>query len=582
MKKRSERAAPKSVHPAPPVSVPAANPRWYPPLLIALAAVLCIGWFSAPISDPDFWWHLKTGQFVWEQHRLAVPDPFAFTTAGASAAYPGEPRVRHFNLTHEWLAQAGLYLVWLAGGFPGVVVVRALVLAALCGGIGWIVWLRTGHFYRTILAALACAGVARLFASDRPYVISYLLLALTLLILESRRWLWTLPVVLLVWANTHGGFFLGWVAIGAYAVEVLLRKRRDWQLWTAGAAAILASGLNPNGFRVLEILGAYRGSYMQSILLEWSRPRLWPPEWWTVLLFAGAGVLLWQARRVRISDWLLFAACTGAALMANRNVILLGIIAPMVIGSYVPFWTRGIPRAAQLAAVAALVAAVGFGVVRGRFFQFRVEAWRWPKGAADFLLAHDIRGPMFNTYEYGGYLIWHTWPQQRVFIDGRALSDSLFMDYGRILYNHENNDGRKSADELLDQYGIDVIMMNTFEATSGTFYVLAPALADPNQHTWKLVYNDAAAMVFLRHPPPGMPALSPLQALDHMEAECSAILEHEPESPRCARTLGQVFSKVGDLRRARRWLRTYLDLPHERDPEAEAAYQSFVQTEPRP
>ena len=189
---------------------------------------------------------------------------------------------------------------------------------------------------------------------------------------------------------------------------------------------------------------------------------------------------------------------------------------------------------------------------------------------------------MFNTYEYGGYLIWRTWPQQRVFIDGRALSDSLFMDYGRILYNHENNDGSKSADELLDQYGIDVIMMNTFEATSGTFYVLAPALADPNQHTWKLVYNDAAAMVFLRHPPPGMPALSQLQALDHMEAECSAILEHEPESPRCARTLGQVFSKVGDLPRARRWLRTYLDLPHERDPEAEAAYQSFVQTLPRP
>src|SRR5262249_14298599 len=161
-----------------------------------------------------------------------------------------------------------------------------------------------------------------------------------------------------VWANTHGGFFLGWVAIGVYAVEVLLRKRRDWQLWTAGAAAILASGLNPNGFRVLEILGAYRGSYMQSILLEWSRPRLWPPEWWTFLLFAGAGVLLWQARRVRISDWLLFAAFTGAALMANRNVILLGIIAPMVIGSYVPFWKRGMPRAAQLAAVAALVAAI--------------------------------------------------------------------------------------------------------------------------------------------------------------------------------------------------------------------------------
>jgi hypothetical protein len=469
--------------------------------------------------------------------------------------------------------------VWKAGGFAGVVLYRALLLTTLCGLIGWIVWRRTGHFYRFLGAALACAGVAHLFASDRPYLISYVLLAATIAILDSRRWLWALPPILLVWANAHGGFFLGWIAIGAYCAEALVRRQRDWQLWAAGAGAVLASGLNPNGFHVVEILGAYRSSYMQSILLEWARPRLWPPEWWTVLLFAGVAVLVWQARRVRIADWLLFAAFTAAALTANRNIILLGIVGPIVIGSYVPFWTRGIARAAQLAAAAALVAAIGFGAARGRFFQFRVEDWKWPKGAADFLLAHDIRGRMFNTYEYGGYLMWRTWPQQRVFIDGRALSESLFMDYGRILYNHEGNDGKKSAEELLDQYGVDVIVMNTFEGTSGTFYVLAPALADPDQKTWKLVYSDAQAMVFLRHPPPEMPVLEPLQALDHMEAECSAIIEHEPEFPRCARTMGQVFAKVGDFARARRWLRTYLDLPHEADPEAEAAYQNYLGAE---
>ena len=581
MKKQTERTAAKAA-PVAVRSAPAASPQWYRPLLIALAAILCIGWFSAPISDSDFWWHLKTGQYVWEQHRLPVPDPFAYTTAGAPHAYPAEPQVQHFNLTHEWLAQALLYLSWRAGGFAGVVLFRALLLTALCGLIGWIVWRRTGHFYRFLGAALACAGVAHLFASDRPYLISYVLLALTLVILESRRWLWTLPIVLLVWANMHGGYFLGWVAIGAYAAEALFRKRRDWQLWASGAAAVLASGLNPNGFHILEILRAYRGSYMQSILLEWARPRLWPLEWWTVLLFAGVAVLVWQARRVRISDWLLYAAFTVAALTASRNIILIGLIAPIVIASYVPFWTRGIARAAQLALAALLVAAIGFGAARGRFFQFSVEDWKWPKGAADFLLAHDIRGRMFNTYEHGGYLMWRTWPQQRVFIDGRALSDSLFMDYGRILYNHDNNDGKKSADELLDQYGVDVIVMNTLEPSTGTFYVLAPALADPNQKTWKLVYSDASAVVFLRNPPPGMALLPQLQALDHMEAECSAILDHEPEFPGCARTLGQVFSKVGDVARARRWLRMYLDLPHGPDPEAEAAYRSFLAAEPRP
>lgn len=551
-------------------------PRWFRPLLLGLAAVLLLGWFSPAISDPDFWWHLKTGQYIWEHHALPVPDPFAFTTAGARPAYPGEPQVQHFNLTHEWLAQVVFYLVWRAAGFAGIVLFRALLLTALCALIGWIAWLRTGHFFRGLGAALACAGVACLFAADRPYLITYVLLAAALAVLESRRRLWLLPAILLIWANVHGGYFLGWVAMGAYAAEALLRKRRDWQLWIASAAAVLASGLNPNGFRILEILREYRGSYMTSRLQEWAHPALWPPQWWTVLLFGGAAVLVWQARRVRISDWLLFAAFTAAALAAGRNVILIGIIAPVVIASYAPFWKRGIARSVQFAAAAVLVAGVAAGAMRAHFFEFRVDEWRYPAGASDFLAAHRVTGRMFNTYEYGGFLMWRLWPQERVFIDGRALSESLFLDYARILYNHDATGG-PSAEQLLDRYGIDVIVMNTFEPASGNVYVLAPALADPQQRTWKLVYSDAAALVFMKQPPAGVAALPSLQVLDHMEAECSEHIEHQPEYPRCARALGQVFSQVGDVRRARLWLRTYLDLVHQADPEAEEAYRRFVQ-----
>src|SRR5437660_1119977 len=91
--------------------------------------------------------------------------------------------------------------------------------------------------------------------------------------------------------------------------------------------------------------------------------------------------------------------------------------------------------------------------------QPRVAEWAYPVGPARFLREHRITGAMFNTYEYGGYLIWALWPQQRVFIDGRALSESVFADYGRILHYADNSTG-KSARELLDQYGIEVILMN--------------------------------------------------------------------------------------------------------------------------
>ena len=538
---------------------------------MALAAFLWMGWFSPEIYDSDFWWHLKTGQYIVQNHALPVPDPFAFTTARAVSAYPGEPLTRHFNLTHEWLAQVVFYLVWRMAGFGGVVLFRAFLLSACCGLVGLVAYQRCGSFYWSLAAAFAAATMARPFALDRPYLITFLFLAATMAILEFKRWLWLLPPLFLVWANCHGGFFLGWVVLGAYGIEALLSRRRAALWWSA--AAILVSGVNPNGFRIPLILMYYRGSYLTSRLQEWARPRWWVVNEFTVLLFGGALVLLWARRRVRLADWLLLAAFAAAALMAQRNVILIGILAPILIASYFP-WKPGLPPIAPFAAALVLMGGA-IAASAGGFFQLRAAEWKYPAGAADFLLQHHVTGPIFNTYEYGGYLIWRLWPAERVFIDGRSLSESVFQDYGRILYNHDESGG-KTAQQLLDQYGIQTIVMNTLEPVAGLVYLLAPALADPQQTEWKLVYSDAAAIVLMRQPPPGVQPLESLRILNHMEAECELHLEHEPQRALCARSLAQVFTQVGDRARARRWLGIYLEHPHTADPQAEAAYQRLL------
>jgi hypothetical protein len=537
---------------------------------LLLAAALLLGLFSSEIADPDFWWHLRTGQFVVEHRALPVPDPFAFTTGRAVDTYATERITRNFNLTHEWLAQAALYLVYRMGGFPGVVLWRAAMLTAFCALVGWLAYRRSGGYYRGLAATFAAAGVAVGFASDRPYLFTFVLLAATVAILEIRRGLWLLPPLFVIWANCHGGFFLGWVALACYAAEGWV-NRRDRRLLLVSAVCVLVSGLNPNGFRVLPVLLDYRRSFLQSRLLEWVAPTLWPPQWFGVLLVGAGGVLVWARQRVRIADWLLFAAFAAAALTAERNTILIGFLAPILVAAYVP-WKRPTFAFARFAVPALLVAGLAVGAARGDFFQLRAAEWRYPKGAADFLLAHGIRQPMFNTYEFGGYLMWRLWPLERVFIDGRALSESVFMDYARILYNHDESDGQKSAQQLLDDYGVQAIVMNTFQYSNGLVYLLAPSLADPAQKDWKLVYDDPQALVFLRQPPPGVEAMDSLRVLEHMEQECDLHIEKEPQYPRCARGLGQVFSKVGDYARARRWLGVYLSHSHGRDPEAEQAY----------
>jgi hypothetical protein len=546
-------------------------PKAFRLIVLTVSALLLAGWFASAVANPDTWWHLEAGRYIWQTRHLPSPDPFAFTTALAKPAYAGEEMVRRFNLTHEWLAQTIFYLAWAAGGWAGLILLRAAMLTAFCGLAGLVAFHRTGGFYRALAAAITAAAIAGNFAADRPYLFTYLLLAVTIYILESapktagsRRVLWLLPPLFLFWANCHGGYFLGWVALAAYCLPALLRRGAEPQptgartLWIVSALCIVVSGINPNGFRALEVTLVYRSSTLQSSLWEWQHPQLWPPDLFAAVLFATAAALLVSFRKVRLCDWILFAAFAAASLVAIRNTILMAWLGPVLIAAYLPFVPR-MPRWGEFAAAALLLAGVAGEIVAGNAFQLRAEEWLYPKGAADFLLAHRISGPIFNTYEHGGYLMWRLWPREKVFIDGRALSDALFHDYQRMLYALPA-DAEKSGLQLLDGYGIQTIVVNGFEYASGAIYMLPVSLSDPRQTDWKLVYQDAQAMVFLRHPPPDVTPFDSTDALAGLESQCSAHIAHLPGEPLCARYLGILFTRGGQPERGRRWTAIFQQL----------------------
>lgn len=588
---------------APPKEVrPAAAPQWLRWTVLALAAALLVFYFCGDVSDTDTWWHLKTGQYIVQQHKLPVPDPFAYTTYMWKPAYAGEEVTRYFNLTHEWLAQAFLYSIYAAGGFAAMVFVRALCMASFCGLAGLIVWRRTHGFYRAIGAALAVTLVARTFTGDRPQYLTYLFLALAILILESRRRLWILPPLLLVWANCHAGFFLGWVVMGAYCGEALIQRLRgtppvdEKRLWVFSLAAVLVSGLNPNYFRLLEVMRYYRQSAIQSQIWEWQYPKYWEITPFTVLVYGALAVMLLNRRRTRISDWILLAAFGAAGFLALRNIILAGFVGSILIASYLPrsreeaggrgwlaaglvalggtiaiypgataaalgalvaivavFWHGKWRLAAEAGLAVFLAAAIAMLFVHGDV-QPRATTWRVPEKAADFLVEHHIRGRIFNTYGQGGYLIWRLWPQLQVFIDGRALNEKVFQDAARIGMNAADTGG-PSGEQLLRTYGIDVIVMDSFEPVSGQAYFLPAALADPAQKEWKLVYQDVHDTIYMRNPPPDVPVLNSLDALSNMEQQCAFLVDHE--APKCAGGMYDIFHRIGDEKRALQWANVY-------------------------
>ena len=103
-----------------PKTSPPSPPIWLKPAILVILGLLLLACFSTEVSDSDTFWHLATGKYVLQQHRLPAPDPFGWATYAGKLAYPGEEHVRYFNLTHEWLAQVWFYLVYAIGGYPGM------------------------------------------------------------------------------------------------------------------------------------------------------------------------------------------------------------------------------------------------------------------------------------------------------------------------------------------------------------------------------------------------------------------------------------------------------------------------------
>jgi hypothetical protein len=449
-----------------------------------------------------------------------------------------------------------------------VAALRALLLTMLCGTIGLIVWRRTSGFYRSVAAALVAMACCTFIASERPYLFTYFLLTALIAMLEYRRWadrrmLWVLPLLFLAWANLHGAYFLGWVVLAAYCGEALVRRWRgrpdadERSLFLCAGLAVLASGINPNGFHIVQTLLAYRNSPLQTSITEWQRPKYWEASTFTAVLYAAFAALLWARRRARVSDWLLFILFAAAALTAVRNIILVGIVGPIIIGSYLPSIDvrRYLPARFPLPTLAGLAAAFWLVARIAIMPHPSLDAadWRFSAGAADFLLAHHVTARLFNSYESGGYLMWRLWPQNQVFIDGRALSEAAFADYKRIAFNADSSTG-PSAEELLARYGVGAIVMPMIDY-SGKVYLLPAALSDPSQREWKLVYADRQAVIYVKTVPDGVTALAPNTALGAMEAQCNLMLDISGDD--CARGVANLYAKIGDRPSAARWMSVY-------------------------
>jgi hypothetical protein len=476
-------------------------------LLVGGVMIVSLALFISAEQDPDFWWHVRIGQWMVQNGRLPSTDVFTFTVAS------------HVWTDHEYLTEILMWLVFSSFGLTTLVVLFGLLTWA---GF-WLIYAQVRRqpfvFVGVGLAIGAVAGSP--IWGPRAQMITFALSCLELYWLRgylsgrSRAITW-FPLVMVAWANLHGGWVVGFVWLGiALAAELWswawdqdnpVHRMHVRRLAIVALLSALAVAATPHFLSLYPYPFQTQGSEAQQrLIVEWQSPNfhsveLRPFELMIFLIPVGFAL-----KRPSVYDLLLTLAGLGLALQSVRNIALfVAAVTPVLINTYGSWWTEyarahdwklSVPTRPVFAVITAFALLVITGATSLRVAnsiapqrQQQIDTSDYPVGAADWLAAHpDVGTRMFNQYGYGGYLAYRFYPEpnRRVFIFGEAalMGDDLLNEYADVYYVRSN------WRQVLDKYGVDYVVEVRGDP-------LPNLLA--TQPDWKLVYQDSTSVIYVR------------------------------------------------------------------------------------
>ncbi len=453
-----------------------------------------------PVADPDFWWHLRSGQWMVENRSILREDIFSFTRAGQEW------------ITHEWLAEILIAVLYRLGGFELLILVFALLITATfallylrCEGKPYLAG------FGVVLGFLAAAPVLGV----RPQMFTFFLSSLYWYLLEhyratgAVRWLFPLPLLMLLWVNMHGGYMTGLFLILVFALEALIeviRKRVTGRacLYPWGAVLLLSAAAvvaNPHGGRLYRYpFETLVSPAMQANIQEWFSPDFHAAHWqFLALLLIGSLLIALFARlKLHLADAFLLGFFCYSTLRSGRHV-------PFFVLAAVPVFSAGCANlfGKYLLMVSPLgrihpvqkvlpgmLAVLCLAALTGRYLDIArrqpvEEQAHFPADAVAWLEHNRPPPNLYNTYEWGGYLIWRLYPHYQVFIDGRAdLYGDVFI--GTFLRMYAAEVGWETD---LERYQVNTVLIRPTAP-------LAKVLRLSEE--WAAVYSDEQAIIFIR------------------------------------------------------------------------------------
>ena len=478
------------------------------------------------LLDSDTGWHIRNGGLILETGAVPRTDPFSYTMAG-------EPW-----FAWEWLADLLMALAHRSSGLAGVVGGAVLVLLLAYGLLYQAMATRGSDLLLSSGLTLFAAVCSIVHWLARPHVFSILFLVVWLMLVESYRrkrryWIFLTPLLVALWANIHGGFFVIFPVLIIYAAgevaemvwrgeRILANYRRMVLVYGAtGLLSLLAALLTPYRFGLYRHIWSFLNDReLLSSVQEFQSPNFHLPDGKLIemLLLGGMLAVFLALREGRVVEVGLVLFWAHLTLQSERHVTLAAVTITPIIAEQV---TRGLSalslrvtgadwRGQQIAlairdwygGIASIDrqltgTVVYLGLVlftigltgssrADSLLSSRFSPERFPVGAADFIESRGLSGNGYAHDQFGGYLIYRLWPRHKVFVDGRGD----FYRQGSVLADMEKVTlvSPEWATKL-DQYEIQWLLLRRDEPL-----VLILQMSGG----WCKVYEDSFAQVLVR------------------------------------------------------------------------------------
>ncbi len=510
------------------------NPK-IPKIIFGFAVIAAIFFIAlrSP-TDPDLFWHLKTGELMWRYKIIPHIDWYSYTMSN----FPW--------IDHEWLTEILMLKIKTIFGWSGLAIFFSAIITFT---FGYLLPKSTGRkdpstgsaqapFYLGYLLIIIGVVISSPTFGARPQMVTLFGVALLFFMISKfktapqSKLIYFLPLIFLLWANMHAGFVLGLGILAIYLIleRFLLKRARenpsaDWlksyqplepETWKKLAYLALvsfaATFLNPYGARIYEeIYRTFSDVFAQNVILEWLSPNFHQTEgmlfgFYVIFIL----IVLSIFKKIDILSFVLVPLFLFFAFQAVRNIPVFVLITfPLLIANlselenvFEAIFRKkfiAIGVSAVLVFYAPYIYKTSDTIKTFKSEDAIAEYGKYPQKALEFLQNNSLYGQknIFNDYGWGGYFIKNLkckmknekiLCEPKIFIDGRMAQwktkdRHILKDYQGISAL-ENN-----WQDLVARYNIGVIFVKKES-------YLDRALRFNND--WQKIYEDDLAIIYYK------------------------------------------------------------------------------------